>query len=104
MLGEHTKDINETIQITNEYNEISTIIDQRIWKVTNDGLSSFDTHLWPLINKKITGNLKDELLHFTESISNQNNFAQEPEFAAKAIKVIDGIFESLKTGNPCKIN
>ena len=77
--------------------------DQGIWKVTNENLNSFDTHLWPLINHKITGNLKDELLHFTESISNENKFVQEPEFAAKAIKVIDGIFESLKTGNPTKL-
>ena len=77
--------------------------DQGIWKVTNENLSSFDTHLWPFINEKITGNLKDELLHFVEAIVNNNNFVQEPEFAAKAIKVIDGIFESIKTGNSCKI-
>ena len=77
--------------------------DQGIWKVTNENLSSFDTHLWPIINEKITGNLKDELLHFAEAIVNNNNFIQEPEFAAKAIKVIDGIFESIKTGNSCKI-
>ena len=76
--------------------------DQGIWKITNESLSSFDTHLWPLINKKITGNLKDELLHFSESISNENSFVQEPEFAAKAIKVIDGIYESIETGNAFK--
>ena len=78
--------------------------DQGIWKVDSEKLNSFDTHLWPLINKKITGNLRDELLHFTESITNANNFVQEPAFAAKAIRVIDGIFESLKTGNVCKMN
>ena len=77
--------------------------DQGIWKVEKETLSSFDTHLWPEINNKITGNLKDELSHFTESIQNNNNFLQEPEYASKSIKVIDGIFNSINTGKVSKI-
>ena len=69
--------------------------DQGIWEITNDKLTSFDTHLWPLINNQITGNLRDELLHFSESIKHNNKFLQSPDFAGKAIKVIDGIFESI---------
>ena len=71
--------------------------DQGIWEITNDKLSSFDTHLWPMTNGQITGNLRDELLHFSDSIKNKNDFLQQAEFASKSIKVIDGIFESIKT-------
>ena len=77
--------------------------DQGIWEITQDKLSSFDTHLWPTTNGKITGDLKDELLHFSEAIKNQSNFLQEPEFAAKSIKVIDCIFESIEKGNKVSI-
>ena len=46
------------------------------------------------INKDLTRggvpvDLRDELLHFSEAIKNGNNFIQEPEFAAKSIRVID---------------
>ena len=77
--------------------------DQGIWEITQDKLSSFDTHLWPTTNGKITGDLKDELLHFSEAIKNKSNFLQEPEFAAKSIKIIDCIFESIETGNKVSI-
>ena len=73
--------------------------DQGIWEITQDKLNSFDTHLWPTTNGLITGDLRDELLHFSEAIKNGNNFIQEPEFAAKSIRVIDSIFESIEKGN-----
>ena len=66
-------------------------------------LNSFDTHLWPTTNGQITGNLRDELLHFSESIKNESNFLQEAEFASKSIKVIDSIFESIKTNNKVSV-
>ena len=77
--------------------------DQGIWQVKPEGISSFDTHLWPEINNKITGNLKDELMHFTESILNNNDFVQSPEKASEAIQVIDAIFESIKEKVAIKI-
>ena len=47
---------------------------------------------------RLRGDLRDELLHFSEAIKNQNKFLQEPDFAAKSIKVIDCIFESIEKG------
>ena len=77
--------------------------DQGIWKVKSKELNSFDTHLWPEINNKITGNLKDELMHFTESLQNNSDFIQTPETASKAIAVIDAIFDSIKNNTPVKL-
>ena len=77
--------------------------DQGIWKVKSKELNSFDTHLWPEINNKITGNLKDELMHFTESLQNNSDFIQTPETASKAIAVIDAIFKSIKNNTPVKL-
>ena len=77
--------------------------DQGIWKVKSNELNSFDTHLWPEINNRITGNLKDELMHFTESLQNNSEFTQSPETASKAIEVIDAIFKSIKDNAPIKL-
>ena len=77
--------------------------DQGIWKVKSNELNSFDTHLWPEIINKITGNLKDELMHFTESLQNNSEFIQSPETASKAIVVIDAIFKSIKTNSSVKL-
>ena len=42
-------------------------------------------------------------MHFTESISNNNDFVQSPEKASEAIQVIDAIFESIKEKVAIKI-
>ncbi|MEO1016336.1 MAG: Gfo/Idh/MocA family oxidoreductase [Pseudomonadota bacterium] len=77
--------------------------DQGLQIIGSEGPTNLDTHLWPTINGKITGDLRDELLHFAEAILAGEPFVQDPEEARDAIRVLDAIFTSIETGAPADV-
>lgn len=65
-----------------------------------EGMISPDVLHWAELYGSITGVLKDEIEHFCSSILNKTEFAVSTNDAAKAIKVVDCILESIHTGKP----
>lgn len=72
--------------------------DQGLQLIGAAGPTNLDTHLWPMINGKITGDLRDELMHFAGAILEDEPFVQDPEEARDAIRVLDALFASIGTG------
>lgn len=78
--------------------------DQGFQVVSAEGPRSADTHLWPEINGKIVGDLRDELMHFAEAVRNGAPFVQDYRDAQDAIRVIDAIFASVDQGVPVSVS
>jgi predicted dehydrogenase len=53
---------------------------------------------WPEVHGKITGNLKDEVLHFVTSVRDGKPFIISVQEAMQAVAVNDAILNSVKTG------
>jgi predicted dehydrogenase len=77
--------------------------DQGFHIISAEGPTTADTHLWPEINGKITGDLRDELLHFAEAILAGEPFAQDYREAEAAIQVIDALFASIEQDKPIDV-
>jgi len=77
--------------------------DQGFHVITAEGSSAADTHLWPIINGKITGDLRDELMHFAEAVLTGTPFVQDPGDALDAIRVLDALFASIDSGQPADV-
>ncbi|MFO1037565.1 MAG: Gfo/Idh/MocA family oxidoreductase [Geminicoccaceae bacterium] len=77
--------------------------DQGLWFVGADGPKGADTHLWPEINGRIVGDLRDEVLHFAEAVITGRPFVQDWKDARDAIFVIDALFASLNEGGPVEV-
>jgi predicted dehydrogenase len=77
--------------------------DQGFHVISDEGPTAADTHLWPEINGKITGDLRDELLHFAEAILAGEPFAQDYREAEAAIQVIDALFASIEQDKPIDV-
>ena len=77
--------------------------DQGFHIISADGPAAADTHLWPEINGKITGDLRDELLHFAEAIQSGEPFVQDYKEALSAIQVLDALFASIELGQPVDV-
>ncbi|MGH1479234.1 MAG: Gfo/Idh/MocA family protein [Geminicoccales bacterium] len=77
--------------------------DQGFQVISAEGLTAADTHLWPEINGKITGDLRDELLHFAEAVLAGEPFAQDYKEALAAIRVLDALFASIDQGQPVDV-
>ena len=77
--------------------------DQGFHVISADGPTAADTHLWPEINGKITGDLRDELMHFAEAIQSGEPFAQGYREALSAIQVLDALFASIDRGQPVDV-
>lgn len=77
--------------------------DQGLHTVTMEGSSAGDTHLWPEINGQITGDLRDELMHFASAVLDEKPFVQDWRDALDAIRVIDAIFASIDKGEPVAV-
>lgn len=77
--------------------------DQGFHVISAEGPTAADTHLWPEINGKITGDLRDELLHFAEAVLAGEPFVQDYREAEAAIQVIDALFASIGQGKPIDV-
>ncbi|MDH3660336.1 MAG: Gfo/Idh/MocA family oxidoreductase [Alphaproteobacteria bacterium] len=77
--------------------------DQGFHVISVDGPTAADTHLWPEINGKITGDLRDELLHFAEAVLAGEPFVQDYKEALSAIQVLDALFASVDQGQPVDV-
>ncbi len=77
--------------------------DQGFHVISAEGPTAADTHLWPEINGKITGDLRDELLHFAEAVLASEPFVQDYREAEAAIQVIDALFASIGQGKPIDV-
>jgi predicted dehydrogenase len=77
--------------------------DQGFHIISAEGPTAADTHLWPEINGKITGDLRDELLHFAEAVLAGEPFAQDYREAFSAIQVLDALFASIDEGRPVDV-
>lgn len=77
--------------------------DQGLHLVGETGTVGADTHLWPEINGKIIGDLRDELLHFAEAVQSGEPFVQDWRDAQDAIRVLDALFASVDQGAPVDV-
>jgi predicted dehydrogenase len=79
------------------------VFDQGLHFIDATTVTQPDTHLWPEINGRIVGALRDELLHFNEAVLSGSDFQQPYEHALNAIRVVDALFESVETGRPVAV-
>lgn len=77
--------------------------DQGFEVVTAEGPRAADTHLWPEIHGKITGDLRDELLHFAEAIQTGTPFVQDFREALSAVRVLDALATSIERNAPVEV-
>ena len=77
--------------------------DQGFQVISDDGPTAPDTHLWPEINGRITGDLRDELQHFAEAVQTAAPFVQDYREALAAVRVLDAIFASLEQDRPVAV-
>ena len=77
--------------------------DQGFHVVTADGPTAADTHLWPEVHGRITGDLRDELLHFAEAVRSGEPFVQDYRDALDAIRVLDALFASVEQDRPAAV-
>jgi len=77
--------------------------DQGFQVITAEGPRAADTHLWPEINGRITGDLRDELAHFAEAVLSGAPFVQDYREALSAIRVLDAIAASIDRDAPVAV-
>ncbi len=77
--------------------------DQGFQVVTDDGPRGADTHLWPEVNDRIVGDLRDEILHFADAVLNGRSFVQPWGEALQAVRVLDALRESAESGAPVDV-
>ncbi len=77
--------------------------DQGFATISATGLTGSDTHLWPEINGRIVGDLRDEIGHFAEAVLDGKPFVQPYQDALAAIRVLDALFESVRTDAPVNV-
>lgn len=77
--------------------------DQGLFVVEDGGTSGGDTHLWPEINGRITGDLADELDHFVKASLSGSPYVQDYHEALAAIPVLDALARSAQTGLPVEV-
>jgi len=76
--------------------------DQGFYAV-GEATTGADTHLWPEINGRITGDLADELNHFVVAVRTGRPFIQRYQEAFDAIPVLDALARSAETGQPVDV-
>ena len=77
--------------------------DQGLFTVDDHGTAGGDTHLWPDINGRITGDLADELDHFIKATLRGKPYLQPYQEAFDAIPVLDALALSAHTGTPVDV-
>jgi len=77
--------------------------DQGFQVIKDDGPSGADTHLWPEVNDRIVGDLRDEILHFADAVLTGRPFVQPWSDALQAVRVLDALFASADRGAPVDV-
>jgi predicted dehydrogenase len=77
--------------------------DQGFYTVGETGMAGGDTHLWPEINGRIVGDLRDEIAHFIAATRVGTPYLQHYSEALAAIPVLDALALSATTGNPVDV-
>ena len=77
--------------------------DQGFYDVGEDRMTGGDTHLWPEINGRIVGDLRDEIAHFADALITGAPFVQHYREAFDAIPVLDALAESARIGMPVDV-
>ena len=78
--------------------------DQGFHVIAADGPTAADTHLWPEVHGRITGDLRDELMHFAEAVRTGEPFVQDYRDALDAIRVLDALFASIAEDRPAAVH
>lgn len=78
--------------------------DQGFYTVGNVGMAGGDTHLWPVINGLIVGDLASEIDHFVEATRTGRPFVQPYQEAFQAIPVLDALAQSARTSLPVEVD
>jgi predicted dehydrogenase len=79
------------------------VTDQGFYRVSASATEGGDTHLWPEINGRIVGDLRDEIAHFVEAVRTGQPFVQDWRDALAAIPVLDALAESARSGQPVTV-
>lgn len=79
------------------------VADQGFYSVTDAGTRGGDTHLWPEINGRITGDLADEINHFITATREGSPYLQPWQEAFDAIPVLDALALSARLGEPVQV-
>lgn len=79
------------------------VYDQGLHFIGDSWIVQPDTHLWPEINGRIVGALRDELLHFTEAVLSGSEFLTPVEAAIQAVRVLDALSASIEKGAPVSV-
>jgi predicted dehydrogenase len=77
--------------------------DQGFYTVGSDTVTGGDTHLWPEINGRITGDLAEEIGHFVTATRSGSAYVQDYHDAFDAIPVIDALARSAELGAPVDV-
>lgn len=72
--------------------------DHGLTVINRDAVEIPDGLHWPEVNGNITGDLKDEVLHFVTSVRDNKPFVISVEEAMQAVAVNDAILKSVETG------
>lgn len=78
--------------------------DQGFYTVTDSATTGGDTHLWPEINGRITGDLADEIDHFILATLRDEPYLQPWQEAFDAIPVLDALAASADKGAPVVVD
>lgn len=70
---------------------------------TKDGVRYPDALYWPEYNNEIHGDMKEEINHFITATLNNTPYLVDTDNAINAVKIIEGCFESMRTGMPANI-
>lgn len=71
--------------------------------ITESGSTGIDSHLWPDLDGKVVGDLRNEIGHFTEALQSDQPFAQDYREALDAVCVLDAIATSIESGQPVDV-
>ena len=77
-------------------------LDQGV-QVFSDGFYMPDTMYWPEFNGKTYGDLRTEIMHFTDAVVSGEDFLVSTDDAIKAVAVIEAIFRSLEEKRPVSV-
>jgi predicted dehydrogenase len=80
------------------------VTDQGFYAVSDAGTTGGDTHLWPEINGRITGDLADEIDHFVTATRDGTPYLQPWQEALDAIPVLDALALSALSGEPVSVH
>jgi predicted dehydrogenase len=75
------------------------VTDQGFYRVSASGTAGGDADLWPEINGRIVGDLRDEIAHFVNAVRTAQPLVEVRE-ALAAIPVLDALAESARSGRP----